>query len=149
MAHTGYTQRLNFCDANTINHYFCDIHPLLQLSCTSTQSISWLFSLWWTSTSLCPVSPSLSLWSYFFQHLPHQLHRGQVQSLQHVQFTRLCCFSLLWIGVFMYLKPPSAVSVDEGKISSVFYTNMIPMMNPLINSLRNKYVKTYSEKNPK
>jgi len=52
-------------------------------------------------------------------------------------------------GVFMYLKPPSAVSVDEGKISSVFYTNMIPMMNPLIDSLRNKYVKTYSEKNPK
>ncbi|KAF0886892.1 OR8B3 protein, partial [Crocuta crocuta] len=36
MAHTGCMLRLTFCDANTINHYFCDILPLLQLSCTST-----------------------------------------------------------------------------------------------------------------
>ena len=36
MAHTGCMLRLTFCDANTINHYFCDVHPLLQLSCTST-----------------------------------------------------------------------------------------------------------------
>ena len=61
------------------------------------RSISWLFSLWWASTSLCPVSPSLSLWCHFLQHLPHQLHRGQVQSHQHLQFPHHCCFSLLWI----------------------------------------------------
>jgi olfactory receptor len=41
----------------------------------------------------------------------------------------------------MYLKPSSVGSMDEGKISSVFYTNVVPMMNPLIYSLRNKDVK--------
>jgi olfactory receptor len=41
----------------------------------------------------------------------------------------------------MYLKPSSANSTDEGKISSVFYTVVVPMMNPLIYSLRNKDVK--------
>jgi olfactory receptor len=41
----------------------------------------------------------------------------------------------------MYLKPSSAGSMDEGKISSVFYTIVVPMMNPLIYSLRNKDVK--------
>ena len=42
---------------------------------------------------------------------------------------------------FMYLKPSSAGTMDEEKISSVFYTNVVPMMNPLIYSLRNKDVK--------
>jgi olfactory receptor len=41
----------------------------------------------------------------------------------------------------MYLKPSSAVSIDQGKISSIFYTIVVPMMNPLIYSLRNKDVK--------
>ncbi|EHB05756.1 Olfactory receptor 8B3 [Heterocephalus glaber] len=36
MAHTECMLRLAFCDANTINHYFCDIFPVMQLSCTST-----------------------------------------------------------------------------------------------------------------
>jgi olfactory receptor len=44
-------------------------------------------------------------------------------------------------GAFMYLKPSSVGSMDEGKISSVFYTIVVPMMNPLIYSLRNKDVK--------
>jgi olfactory receptor len=42
----------------------------------------------------------------------------------------------------MYLKPPSAGSVDDRRISSVFYTNVVAMMNPLIYSFRNKDVKT-------
>jgi olfactory receptor len=41
----------------------------------------------------------------------------------------------------MYLKPSSAGSMDEGKISSVFYTIAVPMLNPFIYSLRNKDVK--------
>ena len=44
-------------------------------------------------------------------------------------------------GAFMYLKPSSAVSMNEGKISSVFYTNTVPFLNPLIYSMRNKDVK--------
>ena len=56
MAHTGCMLRLTFCDANTINHYFCDILPLLELSCTSTYIMNWKCSSWWASISLCPVS---------------------------------------------------------------------------------------------
>jgi olfactory receptor len=42
---------------------------------------------------------------------------------------------------FMYLKPSSVESMDQGKISSVFYNIVVPLMNPLIYSLRNKDVK--------
>jgi olfactory receptor len=46
----------------------------------------------------------------------------------------------------MYLKPYSAGTMDEGKISSVFYTIVVPMLNPLIYSLRNKDVKVALKK---
>ncbi|KAL4681377.1 hypothetical protein H8959_006854, partial [Pygathrix nigripes] len=42
---------------------------------------------------------------------------------------------------FMYLKPPSILPLDQGKVSSLFYTIVVPMFNPLIYSLRNKDVK--------
>ena len=61
MAHTGCMLRLTFCDANSINHYFCDIHPLLQLSCTSTYVNELVLFIVVASITLCPASPSLSL----------------------------------------------------------------------------------------
>ena len=61
MAHTGCMLRLTLCNANTSNHYLCDILPVLQLSCTSPYINEWKCSLWWASTSLCSVSPSLFL----------------------------------------------------------------------------------------
>jgi olfactory receptor len=48
----------------------------------------------------------------------------------------------LWVrSFFMYLKPPSILPLDQGKVSSIFYTAVVPMFNPLIYSLRNKDVK--------
>lgn len=41
----------------------------------------------------------------------------------------------------MYLRPPSKDSVEQGKMVAVFYTTIIPMLNPLIYSFRNKDVK--------
>jgi olfactory receptor len=43
-------------------------------------------------------------------------------------------------GVFVYLQPSQVSSMDQGKVSSVFYTTVVPMLNPLIYSLRNKDV---------
>ena len=61
MAHAGNMLTLTFCDANIICHFFLWHAPSCQLSCTITISISWYFSVWWASISLCPVSPSLHL----------------------------------------------------------------------------------------
>ena len=65
-------------------------------------SMNWKCSSWWASTSLCPVSQSLSPISHPVQHPPCQVHGGQVQSLQHLQFPHYCCFSVLWIrGIYV------------------------------------------------
>ncbi|XP_076968118.1 olfactory receptor 8B3-like [Tamandua tetradactyla] len=142
MAHTGCMLRLTFCDANTINHYFCDILPVLQLSCTSTY-INELVVFIMSGINL--IMPSLTIFiSYGFI----------IYSILHISSTegsfkafRTCSSHIMAVsmfygsGSFMYLQPSSTGSMDEGKISSVFYTNVVPMMNPLIYSLRNKDVK--------
>ncbi|KAM9764394.1 olfactory receptor 8B8-like [Dama dama] len=142
MAHTGCMLRLTFCDANTINHYFCDILPLLELSCTSTYIIELeVFIVGGINITV----PSLTIFISYGLILTNILHISSTEGRSKAFSTcssHIIAVSLFFgSGAFMYLKPPSAVSMDEGKISSIFYTNMIPMMNPLIYSLRNKDVK--------
>ncbi|XP_012865285.1 PREDICTED: olfactory receptor 8B3-like isoform X1 [Dipodomys ordii] len=141
-AHTGFMLRLTFCGANTINHYFCDILPVMQLSCTSTHanelevlivaginivvpSVSILISYGFILSSICRISSS----------------EGRAKAFSTCSSHIIAVSLFFGSGAFMYLKPSSSGSMDEGKISSVFYTNMVPMMNPLIYSLRNKDVK--------
>ena len=133
--------RLTFCDANTINHYLCDIHPLLQLSCTSTHIIELEVII---VSGINITVPSLTIFISYGLILSNIL---QIKSTEGRSKAFSTCSShiiavSLFFGssAFMYLRP-SSVSVDDGKISSVFYTNVVPMMNPLIYSLRNKDVK--------
>ncbi|XP_014335390.2 olfactory receptor 8B8 isoform X1 [Bos mutus] len=142
MAHTGCMLRLTFCDANTINHYFCDILPLLELSCTSTYVCEVEVFI---VVGINIIVPSLTIFVSYGLILTNILHISSTEGRSKAFSTcssHIIAVSLFFgSGAFMYLKPPSAVSLDEGKISSIFYTNMIPMMNPLIYSLRNKDVK--------
>ncbi|XP_006209886.1 olfactory receptor 8B3-like [Vicugna pacos] len=142
MAHTGCMLRLSFCDANTINHYFCDILPLLQLSCTSTYINEMVVFIVVGINIIVPsltifVSYALILSSIFRISSTEGKSKAFSTCISHIIAVSLFFGS----GLFMYLKPSSAESMDEGKISSVFYTNVVSMMNPLIYSLRNKDVK--------
>ncbi|XP_037360219.1 olfactory receptor 147-like [Talpa occidentalis] len=142
LAHTGSMLRLTFCDANTINHYFCDILPLLQLSCTSTY-VNELVVFIVAGSSI--IVPSLTIFiSYGFilsSILRINSREGRSKAFSTCSSHIIAVSLLFGSGAFMYLQPSSVGSMDQGKISSVFYTNVIPMMNPLIYSLRNKDVK--------
>ena len=102
MAHTGCMLRLTFCDANTINHYFCDIYSLFQLSCTSPYISELELFIVVGINIIVPNLTILSLMAHPHQHLPHMLPRGQVQSLQYLQFPHHCCFSVLWL-MYIYV----------------------------------------------
>ncbi|XP_072473024.1 olfactory receptor 8G50-like [Notamacropus eugenii] len=141
-AHTGCLLRVLFCKENEINHYFCDLLPLLKLACSSTYvnevvllSFSTLNIFFPTLTIIC---------SYVFiiaSILKIQSTAGRSKAF------RTCSSHMVAVGVFfgslsfMYLQPSSVSSMDQGKVSSVFYTIIVPMLNPLIYSLRNKDVK--------
>uniref|UniRef100_A0A8D0REI5 Olfactory receptor n=1 Tax=Sus scrofa TaxID=9823 RepID=A0A8D0REI5_PIG len=142
MAHTGCMLRLTFCGANTINHYFCDILPLFQLSCTSTYINEMVvFIVGGINISV----PSLTIFVSYGLILSNILRISSMESRSKAFSTcssHIIAISLFFgSGAIMYLQPSSSGSMDKGKISSVFYTNVVPMMNPLIYSLRNKDVK--------
>ena len=142
MAHTGCMLRLTFCDANIINHYFCDIHPLLQLSCTSTYVTELVVFI---MVGINIIVPSLTIFVSYGLILSSILHIKSMEGRSRAFSTcssHIIAVSLFFgSGAFVYLKSSSTGSMDKGKISSVFYTNVVPMMNPLVYSLRNKDVK--------
>ncbi|XP_037360217.1 olfactory receptor 147-like [Talpa occidentalis] len=142
MAHTGCMLRLTFCDANTINHYLCDILPLLELSCTSTYVNELVVFI---VAGINVIVPTVTIFvSYGFilgSILRISSTGGRSKAFSTCSSHIIAVLLFFGSGAFMYLKPSSAGSMDQGKISSVFYTNTVPLMNPLIYSLRNKDVK--------
>ncbi|XP_049633911.1 olfactory receptor 145-like [Suncus etruscus] len=142
LTHTGFMLRLTFCDANTINHYFCDILPVLQLSCTDTYINELVVFI---VVGITLIVPSFTIFVSYGFILSSILRMSSTEGRSKAFSTcssHIVAVSLFFgSAAFMYLKPSSSVSMDQGKISSVFYTSVVPMMNPLIYSLRNKDVK--------
>ncbi|XP_003803637.1 olfactory receptor 145-like [Otolemur garnettii] len=141
IAHTGCMLRLTFCDVNTINHYLCDILPVLQLSCTSTYINEVVVFI--AAGIIFTVSTVTIFISYGFilsSILRIRTKEGRSKAFSTCSSHIIAVSLFFGSGIYMYLKPSSTESMDEGKISSVFYTNTVPLMNPLIYSLRNKDV---------
>uniref|UniRef100_A0A8D2DPF0 Olfactory receptor n=1 Tax=Sciurus vulgaris TaxID=55149 RepID=A0A8D2DPF0_SCIVU len=141
-AHTVCMLRVVFCNADIINHYFCDVLPLLELSCSSTFVNEVLVLCFSAFNILVPTLTTLS--SYIFiiaSILRIRSSEGRAKAFStcssHISAVALFYGS----AAFMYLQPSSVSSMDQGKVSSVFYTIIVPMLNPLIYSLRNKDVK--------
>ncbi|KAL6035042.1 hypothetical protein STEG23_037462 [Scotinomys teguina] len=145
-AHTGCMLRLTFCSANVINHYLCDILPLLQLSCTSTY-VNEVVVLIVVGINI--TVPSFTILISYIFILANILNIKSTQGRSKAFSTcssHIMAISLFFgSAAFMYLKYSSG-SMEQGKISSVFYTNVVPMLNPLIYSLRNKDVKVALKK---
>ncbi|XP_008833988.1 olfactory receptor 143-like [Nannospalax galili] len=142
MIHTGFMTRLNFCDSNLINHYMCDIFPLLQLSCSSTY-VNELVSSAVVGTII--ILSSLIILISYAMILSNVIQKSSAKGWSKAMGT--CGSHIITVGLFYgsgllaYIKPSSAKTVDQGKFFSVFYTLIVPMLNPLIYSLRNKDVK--------
>ncbi|NXI69617.1 O5AS1 protein, partial [Anseranas semipalmata] len=142
LVHTCFLFTLSFCSSNIINHFFCDIPPLLELSCSDTQvNEVLLFTLCGfiqTSTFfIIIVSYACILGTILRLHAAEGRHKAFSTCTSHLMAVGLFYGSLL----FMYLRPRSSYSLDTDKMIAVFYTVVLPMMNPVIYSLRNKEVR--------
>nr|XP_008504989.1 PREDICTED: olfactory receptor 8B3-like [Equus przewalskii] len=141
-AHAVCMMRLTFCDGNIINHYMCDIPPLLQLSCTSTYINELVVFL---VVGINVIVPSLTISISYMLILSNilQIHsKGGRSKAFSTCSSHIITVSLFFgSSAFMYLKSSPAGSLDQDKLSTVFYTIVEPMMNPFIYSLRNKDVR--------
>ncbi|NP_001001085.1 olfactory receptor Olr1254 [Rattus norvegicus] len=142
VAHTACMLRLTFCDANTINYYFCDIPPLLQLSCTTTHVNELVIFVVGSINIIVPISTIFISYGFILSSIFRMSSsEGRSKAFSTCSSHIIAAFLFFGSGAIRYFKPSSAGSMDEGKISSVFYTNVIPMINPLLYSLRNKDIK--------
>ena len=141
MANTGCMLRLSFSDGNIINHYICDIPPLLQLSCTST-SISELeiFIVVGVNVIVPSVTISISYTLILLNILCIRSAEGRSKAFSTCSSHIIVVSLFFGSSAFMYLKPFPARSLDEDKVSTIFYTIVGPMVNPFIYSLRDKDV---------
>uniref|UniRef100_A0A8D2B296 Olfactory receptor n=1 Tax=Sciurus vulgaris TaxID=55149 RepID=A0A8D2B296_SCIVU len=138
---TTMTFRLSFCGSNEINDFFCDVPPLLSLSCSDI-FVNQLVLLSFCGSII--VSTFLVVLVSYTQIISTILKIRTAQGRQKAfstcasHLTGVCLF--FGTVFFMYAQPSAVSSMEQSKVVSIFYTVVIPMLNPLIYSLRNKDV---------
>ncbi|XP_027276954.1 olfactory receptor 5W2-like [Cricetulus griseus] len=140
--HTSLAFSLCFCGSTQINHFFCDLPPVLLLSCSDTQLNELLLFILFGLIELSTIVGVLVSYCYIISSVLKISSTGG-----WFKAFSTCASHLTAVGIFqgtmlfMYFRPSSSYSLDQDKMTSVFYLLIIPMINPLIYSLRNKDVK--------
>ncbi|XP_062949129.1 olfactory receptor 8B12-like isoform X2 [Cynocephalus volans] len=147
VAHTGNIVFLTFCADNLVNHYMCDILPLLELSCNSSYINLLVVFIVVTIGIGVPIVTIFISYGFILSSILHiSSSEGRSKAFSTCSSHIIVVSLFFGSGAFMYLKPPSILPLDQGKVSSLFYTIVVPMFNPLIYSLRNKDVKVSLKK---
>ncbi|XP_032067984.1 olfactory receptor 1009-like [Thamnophis elegans] len=134
--------RLSYCGCNILKHFFCDIPKLLQLSCSESH-LSESLSVF-ASGIVAMTSVSVIIISYLCilsAILKINSMKGKRKAFSTCA-SHLTSVALLYgTGTFTYIHPNLKSGQDTDMVISIMYTLIIPMLNPLIYSLRNKEVK--------
>ena len=139
---TYFTIQLSFCNSNIINHFFCDLPLLLAISTSDTTTSEIIM----TVSCSCVVGSSIITVLLSYSYIVTTIIRMKSAAGRRKAFST-CASHLTAIAIFygavffMYFRPNLSYSTDTDKVASVFYAVVIPMLNPLIYSLRNKDVK--------
>ncbi|XP_036619799.1 olfactory receptor 508-like [Trichosurus vulpecula] len=139
---TGCLLTRSFCGPNEINHFFCDYLPLLKLSYSQDNLAEILPAA--SSGSIMMTTLLIIIISYvyiLFSVLKIKSSEGRSKAFSTCT-SHLTAVTLFYgTTTFIYVMPKSSYTTDVNKVMSVFYIVMIPMLNPLIYSLRNNEVK--------
>ncbi|KAM4663621.1 olfactory receptor 5AP2-like [Discoglossus pictus] len=142
LIHTSFTASLSFCRSRVVNHFHCDVPPLLKLSCTDTTN----------NIIVTLVLGGLAAGASFLLTVISYIYIIstilQIRSADGRNKAFSTCASHLTVVsifygtiIFMYIRPKSSYSLEHDKMLGVLYNVITPMLNPIIYSLRNKEVK--------
>ncbi|XP_044924800.1 olfactory receptor 13G1-like [Mustela putorius furo] len=140
--HTGLLLRLPFCHSNVVQHFFCEIPPLLKLSCAPTHLNE---AMAFTADIILAVGNfSVIMLSYvciIASILRIRSAAGKRRAFSTCSSHVLVVTLYYSTVIYTYIRPASRYSLDKDKVVSVIYTSVAPSLNPLIYSLRNTDVK--------
>ncbi|XP_059107605.1 olfactory receptor 5P76-like [Peromyscus eremicus] len=131
-----------FCGPNRINHFFCDFAPLMELSCSDVRVSGVVISFSAGSVTITTLFViAISYFYIFITILKMRSTEGRQKAFSTCT-SHLTAVTLYYGTItFIYVMPKSSYSTDQNKVLSVFYMVVIPMLNPLIYSLRNNEIK--------
>ncbi|OCT71410.1 olfactory receptor 8D1-like [Xenopus laevis] len=131
--------KLSYCASHLINHFFCDIIPLLKLSCSSTFYVELL--IYFEGILLGFNSFFLTLTSYIFiisAILKIQSSEGRQKAFSTCASHLTCVITLYGTVICLYMRPAASYSIKRDKFFSLLYILLGPVLNPLIYTLKNK-----------
>nr|XP_023397995.1 olfactory receptor 8J3-like [Loxodonta africana] len=132
---------MSYCSSNVINHFYCDIVPLLALSCSDTyfpETVVFISAA--TNLVLSVIIVLISYFNIILSILRIHSSEGRKKAFSTCASHMMAVTVFYGTLLFIYLQPKTDHSLDSDKMASVFYTLVIPMLNPMIYSLRNKDV---------
>uniref|UniRef100_K7F1T8 Olfactory receptor n=1 Tax=Pelodiscus sinensis TaxID=13735 RepID=K7F1T8_PELSI len=138
----SFIARLQFCHTDAINHYFCDISPLLNISCSDSslaELVDFILALLVIMVPLCIVVTSYVCILFTVLRMPSAQGRHKAFSTCSSHLAVVVLFYSTTL--FTYTRPKAMYAYSSNKLVSVLYTTVVPLLNPLIYCLRNKEVK--------
>ncbi|OCT69820.1 olfactory receptor 8H1 [Xenopus laevis] len=139
VGHVVLISKLSYCASHLLNHFFCDVAPLLKLTCSSTFSVEILFYI--VGTFLVFNSFLLTLTSYIFiisAILKIQSSEGRQKAFSTCASHLTCVITLYVTVICLYMRPTKCYSLERDKYFSLLYIILGPVLNPLIYTLKNK-----------
>ncbi|XP_061447974.1 olfactory receptor 13G1-like [Rhineura floridana] len=142
--HTGLVLQMSFCNSNIINHFYCDLPPLLKLSCSDTSLSEMMTFVSDVFYGICTCGLTLTSYCFILRAI------FRIRSTEGKKKAFSTCSSHLIVVSFFFssviytyagIRPSSDNSLDKDKFVSLLYSVVTPVVNPLIYSLRNKEVK--------
>ncbi|KAM6388119.1 olfactory receptor 10C1 [Pluvialis apricaria] len=142
LGHTTFIFSLPFCGSNVINHFFCEIQPVLMLVCGDT---------YWNELQIILAAAFVILIPFLLILVSYSLIISSILKIRSAKgrykafstcFSHLTVVTLFYgTAVFIYIRPKSSYSLDVDKVLSLFYSVVTPVLNPVIYSFRNREVK--------
>ncbi|KAM9312349.1 olfactory receptor 5AP2-like [Gastrophryne carolinensis] len=139
---TGCLFSLEYCGPNLLDHFYCEIPPVLKLSCSETHRCDIVTFIFVGTLGMCSLGAILASYTFIMSTIMKMKSvEGRVKAFSTCS-SHLICSSIYFLTIFfIYLRPDTRALNKQDKVASVFYSVVTPMLNPLIYSLRNQEVK--------
>ncbi|KAM3926836.1 olfactory receptor 8U9-like [Leptodactylus fuscus] len=138
-----FTFRLSFCESNVLHHFVCDFPPLLRISCSDTTVNEMIIFICSSSIIIPCIIFILVSYGSICTVIVKITSAGGRQKAFSTCSSHIIAVTLFYGTLLsVYVSPKSLSSTDNLHIATIFYTVVLPMINPIIYSLRNKDIKS-------